>query len=101
VNWIQSTQTVVGTRGSRTIRLTVGQAVGYVNGRSVRLDAPAQVIAGRVFVPLRFIHPRCSAAAGAPGGPRQAAGPPPENGITTVPTTVRTGRPIVIHRASL
>ena len=55
VNWIQSTQTVVGTRGSRTIRLTVGQAVGYVNGRPVRLDAPAQVIGGRVFVPLRFI----------------------------------------------
>lgn len=55
VDWRQATQTVIGTRGSVTIRLTVGQAVGYVNGIPVKLDAAAQMINGRVFVPLRFI----------------------------------------------
>jgi len=38
-----------------TIVLTVGSRTAFVNGVAVRLDAPAVLLNGRVFVPLRFI----------------------------------------------
>lgn len=39
----------------KTIELTIDSAEAIVNGRSVRLDAPAAIVDGRTLVPLRFI----------------------------------------------
>ena len=55
VNWNEATQTVTTTRGDVTIRVTVGSSRAYVNNAPVTLDAPAQMINNRVFVPLRFM----------------------------------------------
>ncbi|MFZ5650189.1 MAG: SBBP repeat-containing protein [Bacillota bacterium] len=41
--------------GSKNIELTIDSAEAIVNGRSVRLDAPAAIADGRTLVPLRFI----------------------------------------------
>ncbi len=47
--------TVTAKRGDNTVRLKPFQKQAEVNGKSVTLDAPAQVVDGRTFVPLRFV----------------------------------------------
>jgi len=46
---------VTATLGDRTVRLRIGEQSATVNGRSVALDVPAQLIADRTYVPLRFL----------------------------------------------
>lgn len=55
VTWNDATQTVVGRQGNVTISLTIGNRNATVGGRAVALDQPAQIIAGRTMVPVRFI----------------------------------------------
>jgi hypothetical protein len=54
VSWDSSTQTVTLLNGSVHIAMTLG---GYTleNGSPITLDNPAQLINGRVMVPIRFI----------------------------------------------
>ena len=47
--------TVTAQRGENTVKLKPFQRQAEVNGKSVTLDAPAQVVNGRTFVPLRFV----------------------------------------------
>jgi hypothetical protein len=57
VEWNGETRTVTGTKGGRTVRLTVGQNVAYVNGEARAIDMPPVIVPpGRVLVPLRFIN---------------------------------------------
>lgn len=55
VDWIQSTQTVISRKNDVEVRLTVGESVMYVNGKSCALDAPAYIVDGRVLVPVRAV----------------------------------------------
>lgn len=55
VKWDSSTQTVTATREGKTIVLTIGSNIAYVNGVPVTLSAPAQLINGITMVPVRFV----------------------------------------------
>lgn len=55
VAWDQETQTLTAVRDTDTIMLTVGEQQGYVNGQPVQMEKAAQIIGGRVLVPVRFI----------------------------------------------
>lgn len=55
VEWDASTKTAIGTKGDIQVRITVGDAVMYVNGVSIQLDAPAMIVSGRTLVPARAI----------------------------------------------
>lgn len=55
VNWDPSTQTIHGHKGERQFFLRIGQRSASVNGESVGLDVPAQLISGNTMVPLRFV----------------------------------------------
>lgn len=55
VDWDNDTQTVIATTSGKTVQLTIGSGVADINGDSIALDAPATIIDGRTFVPLRFV----------------------------------------------
>lgn len=55
VAWDQETQMLTAVRDTDTIMLTVGEQQGYVNGQPVQMEKAAQIIGGRVLVPVRFI----------------------------------------------
>jgi hypothetical protein len=42
-------------KGDRTIKLTIGASTATMNGKTLTLNAPAKLLNGRTFVPLRFI----------------------------------------------
>ncbi len=55
VVWQGETNTVVITKGDDTITLKIGSDTMVVNGTATALEAPAQLVGGRTFVPLRAI----------------------------------------------
>lgn len=52
---------VVITDGTTRIQLTRGDSTAYVNGKSVTLDAPPELVDNRTFVPVRFVSEALSA----------------------------------------
>jgi hypothetical protein len=48
-------KTVSYVLGNTTIVLTIGANKAMVNGKSIPLDVPAQIMKGTTMVPLRFI----------------------------------------------
>lgn len=62
VHWDEATREITAQRGERQIRLTVGEKTASVDGRPVKLDVPAQVVAGRTLVPVRFVSQALGAA---------------------------------------
>lgn len=55
ISWDQSTKTVLATSQKRTVKLTVGEKVAYINNQVVQLDVSPKIVDGRTMVPLRFI----------------------------------------------
>lgn len=55
ISWNSKEQSVTGTRGETTIYLKNGDTQATVNGKSVKLDVPAQTVNSRMMVPIRFI----------------------------------------------
>lgn len=55
VEWDQARQQAKVTRQSDTIVLTLGKKEAVVNGKTVLMDVPAQLVNDRTMVPLRFI----------------------------------------------
>ena len=55
VEYDASTDTATATRNGMTVKVKGDSPVGWVNGASVALETPAQEIAGRLEVPLRFV----------------------------------------------
>jgi len=55
VDWNNSTQTVVATKGGTQISLQIGSTQMYVNGSVKTLDVPAKLINSRTLVPVRAI----------------------------------------------
>ncbi len=55
VSWDPTTETVIGSKRSTTIKLTLESREAYVNDRLVQLEVPATIINNRTLVPARFI----------------------------------------------
>lgn len=55
VDWDEETRTVTITKDDKEIVLTLGSSIIYVNGEEYEIDAPAELISNRTFVPLRFL----------------------------------------------
>lgn len=55
LNWNDKTKTVTASKGSTGIIITVGKTRAYIDEQAVTLEAPARVINGSVYVPLRFV----------------------------------------------
>jgi rhamnogalacturonyl hydrolase YesR len=55
VSWDENTQSVTIKSDDKTIVLTVGSDKYTINGSTYTLDAPAEIIENRTFVPLRAI----------------------------------------------
>lgn len=55
VLWNESGKTVTVQRGDKSIEIQNGKNQMRVNGTPVRLDVPAQIIEGRMLIPLRAI----------------------------------------------
>jgi hypothetical protein len=55
VEYDHETQTVTGVINDTTISLELGEYQAFVNGQTITLDAPAQIINDRALVPARFI----------------------------------------------
>jgi len=53
--WDRATQTATLTRDDFVVVLTIGSATFTTNGREHSLDVPAQLIGGRVLLPLRAV----------------------------------------------
>ncbi|ATP40676.1 hypothetical protein CSE16_11805 [Solibacillus sp. R5-41] len=55
VKWDQTSKTIDATKGTTKIWLKIGSKATKVNGKTVNIDVPAQVVNGSTLVPLRFI----------------------------------------------
>ncbi len=55
VGWDEKTRTAIATRGSTTVWVPIGSRTARVNGTSVTIDVPGQIISSRTYVPLRFV----------------------------------------------
>lgn len=55
VAWEANTRTAAGSRGAVKVRIPIASTTPTVNGKIVRIDVPAQVIANRTYIPLRFV----------------------------------------------
>jgi hypothetical protein len=55
IRWEAATRTAYGTRGGRSFSLPLGSRTAFVDGRTLRLDAPARLRGGETMVPLRFV----------------------------------------------
>lgn len=55
VEWDPDEKTVTITRGETVIVITIEEEEITVNGVIHPMDVPAQIFAGRTFVPLRFV----------------------------------------------
>lgn len=55
VGWDPATRTVFAQKSGTDVQLSIGSRTATVNGRTVTLDVPAQIIGGSTMVPLRFL----------------------------------------------
>ncbi len=55
VLWDNATRTITATKEDIVVKLVLNQDVAYINGKSVKLTAKAQLINNRTMVPLRFV----------------------------------------------
>ncbi|WP_177246149.1 stalk domain-containing protein [Paenibacillus sp. BC26] len=55
VEWDKSKQTVSGSNAWSRMELKVGSLAAKVNGNQIRMQTPAEIKDGAVYVPLRFI----------------------------------------------
>ncbi|WP_338554060.1 stalk domain-containing protein [Paenibacillus sp. KS-LC4] len=55
VEWNNATQTVTATKDGKTIVLTIGSKIAYVNGVAITLSAAPQLVNGITMVPVRFV----------------------------------------------
>lgn len=73
VVWIPDTRTVRAQRGTTSVELRIGSTAALVNGATVALDVPAQIVGGRTLVPLRFISESLGAQVDYNAGTRTVA----------------------------
>ena len=64
ITYNPKTQSVLGTRGTTTVNLTMGNRTAYVNQQPVTLDTAPTIYNGRTLVPLRFVSEALGARVG-------------------------------------
>ncbi|MBU0649569.1 N-acetylmuramoyl-L-alanine amidase, partial [Patescibacteria group bacterium] len=52
------TKKIILTKGNISITFNIGSALVQINNQTVLMDMPAELITGRVFIPVRFIKDR-------------------------------------------
>lgn len=72
VQWDQKTKTVTVTKENTKVWLKIGSKNTQVNGRTVTIDVPAQIVEGKTLVPLRFISESLGAAVNWDSGSQKA-----------------------------
>ncbi|SDP29194.1 Uncharacterized conserved protein [Paenibacillus sp. yr247] len=55
IQWDNETRTVTATKNNKTIKLTIGSTMAYVNGEKNTLSTEAQIINNATMVPVRFV----------------------------------------------
>jgi len=55
VSWDEGSETAVIESPDTTITLTKNSDTAYINGNKVIMDVKAQIVVGRIFVPIRFV----------------------------------------------
>lgn len=55
VSWDQSTKTASVVAGDTTVLVPIGQSYITVNGEQRTIDAPAQIVSGRTYLPIRAV----------------------------------------------
>lgn len=55
VSWDQSTKTASVAAGDTTVLVPIGQSYITVNGEQRTIDAPAQIVSGRTYLPIRAV----------------------------------------------
>lgn len=71
VEWNSNDNSITATKGSQTLRLTVGNTTAYNNGSQVTLEVPPMIVGGRTLVPLRFVSENLGAEVKWDGNTRQ------------------------------
>ena len=55
VEWDEKTKTVISQKSDKTVKLSIGNKIMYVNDKATELNYPAVIINGRTLVPVRAI----------------------------------------------
>ncbi|HEY9062335.1 MAG TPA: DUF5050 domain-containing protein [Pseudobacteroides sp.] len=55
LTWDEKTKTITVLKGKKTIKLKIGSKTATLDGKSIPLELPAKIAAGRTMVPLRFV----------------------------------------------
>lgn len=55
VSWDGASKKVTAVRGDKTIALVIGDLEATVDGKIVKTDAPAKIVNGSTYLPLRFV----------------------------------------------
>ncbi|GAA0368568.1 copper amine oxidase N-terminal domain-containing protein [Bacillus horti] len=55
IKWDSASETVTGTKGDITVKLTIGQSYATKNGQRLSLSHPAVIVSDKTMVPLRFV----------------------------------------------
>lgn len=55
VDWLPASGEAVITRNGHTVRVTPGSKTAVIDGRTVTMDADAEIVSGRTLAPLRFL----------------------------------------------
>ena len=55
VGWNEAEQSVTIVKDGTVIRIYIGQTFATVNGEPIQLDAPASIVNGRTYLPVRFV----------------------------------------------
>src|SRR5690606_22115405 len=64
VEWDGATRTVLATWDGGNMSLPIGSSQAIVNGQTVELDVPAQLVNNSTMVPLRFVAESMGALVG-------------------------------------
>lgn len=56
--WNPITKKIILTKGDISITFNIGSALVQINNQTVLMDVPAELITGRVFIPVKFIKDR-------------------------------------------
>lgn len=83
---------VTAALGGRTVSLRIGERTALVDGQPVELDVPAQLIADRTYIPLRFLSEGLGAEVGYDGATRTVTvnlAPPRQLEVIDGPLNVR------------
>lgn len=73
VQWNAADKSITANKGSQTLKLAVGDATAYNNGKQVTLEVPPMIIGGRTLVPLRFVSENMGAQVKWDGSIRQVS----------------------------